>query len=128
MQKFSIYDLQSPSGQQNNCRGLDCIECSSFSSKCRKGFVSLCLQSFCRYSCTEDYCPTENDGQVTAASPRALEQLVESTPHLSVKKWLQAKFFPNPNPPHHRSEVPPDEHRCPETPPFSINNWLQAKS
>lgn len=52
MQKFSI---QSPRNKQNNQRGLDCMEivcmyCSSSSSKCRKGFVSLCLQLFRRYS------------------------------------------------------------------------------
>lgn len=68
---------------------------------------------------TEDYC-YENDGQETGASPMALEQLVGLT--LSINKWLQAKFFPNPNPPRHRSEGAPNEHRCPITPPFSISN------
>lgn len=129
MQKFSMFDLQSPSGQQSNCRGLDCIECSSFSSKCRKRFVLLCIQPFCRYSCDSHRgLLLWKSIRETGASPRALEQLVGWTPCLSINKWLQAKFFPNPNPPHHWSEVAPNEHRCPITPPLLINSWLQAKS
>lgn len=82
MQKFPI---QSPRSKQNNHRGLDCLEivcmyCSS-SSKCRKGFVSLCLQLFCICTtATEDSC-YQNEVQ-GRKSLRAL--WVGLTPHLLI--------------------------------------------
>lgn len=128
MQKFSVCDLQSPSGQQNNCRGIVLSVLLSLQNAERGLFDSVSNHSVGVHATpTEDYC-YENDSQETGASPRALEQLVRLTPHLSINKRLQAKFSSNPNPPHHWSEVAPNEHRCPITPPFSINNWLQVKS
>lgn len=129
MQKFPIYDLQSPSGQQNNCRGLDCMNVLPSLQNAERGLFRSVSSHFVGIHATptEDYC-YENDSQESGASPRALEPLLGLTPCLSINKWLQAKFCPNPNPPHHRSVVAPNEHRCPITPPISINNWLQAKS
>lgn len=111
MQKFSIYNLQSHSGQQNNCRGLGWIE-FLFLQNAERG----CFTVSKRFvgipgAPTEDYC-YENDGRQTGATPGALEQLVGLTPCLSIK-WLQAKFFPNPNPPRYWSEVAPNEHDVP---------------
>lgn len=99
-----------------------CMYCSS-SSKCRRGFVSLCLKLFCIY--TEDSC-YQNEAQ-ERKTPRALEQWVGLSPHLSINKWLHIKFFPNPNPPCQQPEVAPNEHSCPMAPPFSINTWLETR-
>lgn len=48
MQKFSIYNLQSRSSQQNNCRGLDWIEFLFLQNAERRLF--LWLKPICRYS------------------------------------------------------------------------------
>lgn len=70
-----------------------------FSSKMQKGGCFTVSKRFVGIpgAPTEDNC-YENDGRQTGATPGALEQLVGLTPCLSIK-WLQAKFFPNPNPP-----------------------------
>lgn len=83
--KCRSFQFRAPRSKQNNHRGLDCMEIACmycFSSSCRKGFVSLCLQLFCICTtATEGFC-YQNETQ-ERKSPRALEQLVELTPHLN---------------------------------------------